>query len=285
MKEKRMQDLISATGEETVDFVLSEVLPNVISTYGGYVVSEGIAALAGSLIGAVCPRANSAWLSYKQKRLERNVSIMIGQLIAENDSLSARISALEASLEGRTLINRTGELLLDGIVDEIEEEKVKFEVNAFINLLKTDDVNMDMSMLFFKTLNELNVVDICVLTAYGDGFTIARREEIEKRFKFDYEQLNFVEEKLYRLGLLKSRNEESSRKNQQKLIDYLKKVDRNTKSRNARSVSFPLFQKVYSSDSYSTTKLGRALLQLISEQCDLSNIENNEPEREVEHVE
>ena len=172
MSEKKLLDLVSATSEEATDLVLSEVLPEIVETYGEYFVSEALAQLAGALIGAVCPRAHSIWLSYKQKRLERNVSVMLARLAAENETLSARIKALEESETGRTFIRQSGELLLDGIVDEPEEEKVRFNVNGFINLLQTDDANMDMALMFFKTLHELNAIDIRVLSAYGDIFTI-----------------------------------------------------------------------------------------------------------------
>ena len=56
MGEKKLLDLVKATGDETVDFALSNVLPEVVKTYGETMVSEVVANLAGELIGAVCPR-------------------------------------------------------------------------------------------------------------------------------------------------------------------------------------------------------------------------------------
>lgn len=278
MSEKKMLDLVSATGEEATDLVLSEVLPEVVKTYGEYVVSEALAQLAGSLIGAVCPRVNSIILSYKQKRLERNVSLMLERIVANQDLLSARISALEASEEGRTLIRQSGELLLDGIVDEFEEDKVRSHVNGFINLLQTDDANMDMALMFFKTLHELNAIDLRVLTAYEDGLTIARGNSLIDESRLDYDQLDFVKEKLYRLGLLRSRNDEASEKNMDLIMEYLKKADKDARSSRPREVKLPSFKRTYSQDSYSITRLGRALLQLISEHCDLSGIGEDDPE-------
>ena len=72
--------------------------------------------------------------------------------------------------------------------------------------------------------------------------------------------------------MLKSRNEEVSTKNQERIIDYLQKFNKALNSRKPKGVRLPNFKKIHLSDSYSITSLVFALLQLISEQCNLTDL-------------
>lgn len=271
MGEKKLLDLVKATGDETVDFALSNVLPEVVKTYGETMVSEVVANLAGELIGAVCPRLNNIRLSYKQNRLERNVSIMLNRLIVNQELLSSRIDELQKSIAGRTFIQQSSEMLLDNIVDEIQPEKVQYSVNGFVNLIQTENANLDMSLMFFKTISDLNDIDIRVLKTFN--WKTQDKEEPITPFnsEFDYSQLRYIKEKLLRLGLLKSKNEELSAKNQEKMIDYLQKFNKDITSKKPKGVKLPQFKKLQTTDRYNITSLGLALLQLISEQCNMTD--------------
>jgi len=157
---------VKATGDEAIDATLSTLLPEIVKTYGETIVSEAVATIAGELVGAIFPRFNNVRLSYKQNRLERNVSIMLQQLVENDQMLSARISALEETENGRHFLKQSSEMLLDNIVDEIQPDKVKCNVSGYTNLLKTEDANIDMALMFFKTLAQLTEVDIRVLQNY-----------------------------------------------------------------------------------------------------------------------
>ena len=257
MGEKKLFDLVAATGEEVTDLALTEALPSVVKELGAFVVSEGVAEIAGELVGAVFPRLNNIRLSYKQNRLERNVKHMLKQLIENDKILSDRITNLEQSKEGKDFIRQSEELMLDGIVDEIQPQKVKYNVNGFINLLQTDDANMDMALMFFKTLYELNDVDIKVLSAYYDGLTVAKSKELYEEIQIDFQELRFVKEKLYRLGLLNSRNKEIASENMKSIMEYLKQMDKDNRSSKPKGVKIPRFKNEFLSDSYSITHLGR----------------------------
>lgn len=282
MREKRLLDLINATGGETVDFALSDVLPEIVKTYGDTLVSECIANLAGELIGAVCPRVNNIRLSYKQKRLERNVSTMLNQLVAKQELLSDRIDKIQKTVEGRVFIKQSNEMLLDNIVDEIQLSKVKYSVNGYVNLLQTENASLDMSLMFFKTISELNDIDIRVLKNYD--WRIQEKTEPITPFnsEFDYAQLRHIKEKLSRFGLLKNKNDELSEQNQKIIIDFLQKLYKDINSDKPKGIRLPRFKTLYRSDRYSITSLGLALLQLISEQCNLTNLSELDSELDNE---
>lgn len=280
MSKKKLLDLIKSTGEETVDYAMSDFFPEIVKNYGEIFVSESVASLAGELIGAVCPRINGIRLSYKQNRFERNISTMLNCLIANQEAITARVDKLQKTVEGKNFVQYSNEMLLDNIVDEIQQSKVQYSVNGYVNLLQTENANLDMSLMFFKTISELNDVDIRVLKTY-DWRNQNKTEPITPfNSEFDYSQLRYIKEKLFRLGLLKSKNEELSAKNQEIIIDYLQKFNKDITSKNTKGVKLPKFKKLQSADSYSITSLGFALLQLISEQCNMENL--NVPNDEVE---
>lgn len=280
MSKKKILDLVKATGDETVDFVLSNVLPEIVNSYGETLVSEGIANLAGELIGAVCPRINNIRLSYKQNRLERNVSTMLNRLVANQEVLSGRIDELQKTVEGRDFIQQSSEMLLDNIVDEIQSSKVQYSVNGYVNLLQTKNANLDMALMFFKTISELNDIDIRILKTYDWRNQNTTEPITPFNSEFDYDQLRHIKEKLFRFGLLKSKNEELSEQNQKSIIEFLQKFHKDFNSKNPKGVKLPNFKKLQSTDRYSITSLGLALLQLISEQCNMSDL--SVPDDEVE---
>ena len=282
MGEKKLLDLVKATGKETVDFALSDVLPEIVKTYGEIFVVEGVANLAGDLIGAVCPRFNNIRLSYKQKRLERNVSTMLNRLVTNQDILSDRINELQKTVEGRNFIQQSNEMLLDNIVDEIQPSKVQYSVNGYVNLLKTDNANLDMALMFFKTISELNDIDIRVLKTYDWKSSVVVEPITPFNSDFDFDQLRHIKEKLFRFGLLKSKNEKLSEQNQEIIIDFLQKFYKDYTSKKQKGVKLPKFKKLKSNDSYSITSLGIALLQLISEQCNMTDLSVPNEENEDE---
>lgn len=278
MGEKKLLDLIKATSEETADFALSNALPEIVKTYGEVFVSEGIAIIAGELIGAVCPRLNNIRLSYKQRRLERNVSIMLERIIDNQETLSNRIDKLQKTVEGRNFIQQSGEMLLDNIVDEIQPSKVQYSVNGYLNLLQTENANLDISLMFFKTISELNDIDIRVLKTYDWREPDIIEPITPFNSELDYDQLKYIREKLLRFGLLKSQNEELSEKNQEFIIDFLKKFHKDLNSKNPHGVRLPNFKKLKHVDTYSITSLGLAFLDLISEQCNLTDLSASKEE-------
>lgn len=51
---------------------------------------------------------------------------------------------------------------------EIQEKMVEYNVNGYINLLKSDHTNIDLGLMFFKTMSQLNNLDIRILKVYSN---------------------------------------------------------------------------------------------------------------------
>lgn len=261
MNEYKMLDLFHASNEEAGAVVLSEILPMVVKEYGECLVGEGIATLAGEVVGAICPRVNNIRLGYKQKRLERNVNITFEKLRDKQDEIEGRLLELENGQQ-KYLSNIT-EMLLDQIVDEIQEQKVDLNVNGYINLIKSENTNEDVALMFFKTLSQLSDLDIRVLRLYS----IDSEEtvyDILKQLQLSYDQLRLVKEKLERFGLLRSKNEEIHEENLDLIVKYLQDVEKERKRSKPKDIRLPNLKKVSPSDTYKITSLGRNFLQLLS---------------------
>lgn len=168
---------------------------------------SGVGMLACQVIGSVLPVVNNVLLSYKQHCLERNVLNALNIVQNRQTELENRMKGL---LENKpAFITQITEALLDNIVDEIQEKMVECNVNGYINLLKSDHTNIDLGLMFFKTMSQLNDLDIRILKVYSnlktDGESIV---SICNELDLELNQIQFIKEKLERFGLLQSRNEE-----------------------------------------------------------------------------
>ena len=77
------------------------------------------------------------------------------------------------------------------------------------------------------------------------------------------QQYRFVKEKLERLGMLQSRNEELRDKNLEAVIEYIKELQKQNKSSKPRAVRDPKVKRISNSDTYKITSLGRDFLRLM----------------------
>ena len=263
MNKYKMLDLFHASNEEAGSVVLSEVLPTVVQEYGECIVGEGMATLAGEIVGAICPRINNIRLGYKQNRLERNINRALYHFSTRQEELEERLLKLESNEKTKQYLATLSEMLLDQIVDEIQEQKVDYNVNGYINLIKTN-ANEDMALMFFKTLSQLNDLDLRVLRLYSLTTEETAHDTVSE-LEISYERLKYIKEKLERFGLLQSKNEEISDNNLEQIVKYLQDIERERKRSRPRDLKLPKLKKISSVDTYRITTLGREYLQLIKE--------------------
>lgn len=262
MDKHKLKDFIDATKEEAGNVAVEEVLPAVVKEVGSYVVSEGVGMLAGEIVGAVLPVANNIRLSYKQNRLESNVVEALQIIQRNQNGLEDKVRKLQQN--NLNYQRQITEALLDNIVEEPQETMVKYNANGYVNLLKSDNTNLDIALMFFKTLAQLSDLDIRVLKSYSyfvnDGESTL---DICKDIHIDFQQMRFIREKLERFGLLQSKNEEINDNNLEEIVKYLQNVEKESKKSKPRTVKIPKLKKVSGSDSYKITPLGRQYLSLI----------------------
>ncbi|WP_295754449.1 hypothetical protein [uncultured Holdemanella sp.] len=262
MDQYKLEDLIDATKEEVGKEVVEKLLPQVIQEAGNILFDRGVGMLACQVVGSVLPVANNILLSFNQHRLERNVLNALNIIQSRQTELENRMNEL---LENNPLYTRQiTEALLDNIVDEIQERMVDYNVNGYINLLKSDHTNIDLGLMFFKTMSQLNDLDIRILKAYSnleaEGESIV---SICNELNLELDQIRFIKEKLERFGLLQSRNEEMNDDNLKAIVKYLENVKRENRKKNPNDVKVPNLKRVSGADSYRITSLGRHYLIMI----------------------
>lgn len=249
MDEYKLEDLMDATKEEVGKELVEKLLPAVIQESGSILFDKGVGMLACEMVGSVLPVANNVLLSYKQHRLERNVLNALNMIQSRQTEIEYRMNELLEN--NRAFITQVTEALLDNIVDEIQEKMVEYNVNGYINLLKSDHTNIDLGLMFFKTMFQLNDLDIRILKVYSnlktDGESIV---SICNELNLELNQIQFIKEKLERFGLLQSRHEEMNDDNLDKIVKYLEKVKRENRKKNPNDVKVPNLKRVSGTDSY-----------------------------------
>lgn len=262
MDQYKLNDLMDATKEEVRKETVENLLPAVVQEAGSFLFDKGVGILACQIVGSAVPVANNVLLSYKQHRLERNVLNSLRIIQSKQNELEKRMNEL---LENNpTFITQITEALLDNIVDEIQEKLVEYNVNGYINLLKSDHTNIDLGLMFFKTMSQLNDLDIRILKVYSnlgtEGESIV---SICNELALELNQIQFIKEKLERFGLLQSRHEEMNDDNLDKIVKYLEKVKRENRKKYPNDVKVPNLKRVSGTDSYRITSLGRHYLTMI----------------------
>lgn len=262
MDQCKLEDLMDATKEEVGKELVEKLLPAVIQEAGSFLFDKGVGMLACEMVGSVLPVANNVLLSYKQHRLERNVLNALKNIQTRQTELEYRMSNL---FENNPLYTRQiTEALLDNIVDEIQEKLVEYNVNGYINLLKSDHTNIDLGLMFFKTMSQLNDLDIRILKVYSNLKTNGESiVSICNELNLELNQIQFIKEKLERSGLLQSRHEEMNDDNLDNIVKYLEKVKRENRKKNPNDVKVPNLKRVSGTDSYRITSLGRHYLAMI----------------------
>ena len=127
------------------------------------------------------------------------------------------------------------------LLNNLEEEKQQGKVSYHVT-----ELDIDVLSLYDRNSQE-DVISLC------------------NRYNLKIEQVVVIKEKLERLGLIYSRNEEQRDSNIDAIVDYLNKVDKEQKKSKLRGVKLPNIKKPNRSTSYTITSLGRDYLKVISD--------------------
>lgn len=181
------------------------------------------------IVGTVVPGITSAVLAYKQKRQEKMIIKFMEEVKKRLDELEEKIKKMPKEQAKEFTTNIFG-IVTDFVLDEVQEEKIKYIVNGFINLASVDEISEDFVLNYYDTLNNLRMTDIRILKYYYNFSIIGKGEPIMSVFEeleIDFDQLHEIQNKMMRMGLLISQNEKYERSNLQYLKD---KIDGNMRA-------------------------------------------------------
>ena len=266
------QDLVGS-GLEVGASVFLENLPELSTEVAGIMGNEALGAtiqsLAGGVLGAVAPAFLGIKLSFQQKRFERNMVKMVSSINKNHDIMAQRLDNLEAEVRQKFIDGPYRDVLLDNIISENQEQKVQDNINGFINLMGVENPNDDIVFTFFHTLSQMNELDIRVLRLYRPTFDMDESHEnfldVMREERIDEMQYNFIREKLCRLGMLHSKNEERRDENLDILGKTLNELIKQLYSKKPKEVKAPRLNRITRTESYRITFLGRQYLSFIDD--------------------
>jgi hypothetical protein len=239
---KRAIDIFEVIAEPTVDVVSSMFL-------------EGIA-------GTFVPGVASVVLGYKQKRQERMLEKFMEETQARQEELEKKIIQMSEE-KMKEFTSKYFGIVTDYVLDEVQEEKIKYIVNGFINLASIEDIKEDFVFSYYDILIDLRVVDLGVLKLYhnySQGNLEGDFRTVLEEFNLDYDQYKSIQNKLLRMGLLISNNETNERDNQLKIQKYLEQLEKGKK------VKLGNLKNISSNDSFKLSPFGRQFMNFFVEE-------------------
>ncbi|UYZ01177.1 hypothetical protein OJ967_12150 [Peribacillus frigoritolerans] len=220
--------------------------------------------LEGAL-GAVVPGATSVVFSYKQKRMEKNLLRFITEL-------QERVSLIEEQFgklgyDDQQLVRDIfAGLVCDYVIDEQEEEKIKYIANGFVSLTGSGNLQIDQTIIFLDILKNLRFIDIRILFDRVNGFIhyVENFNDYLIELGISHDQYVMIKEKLLRLGLLKSSYDDDFQKIVKKvndITDYTMSLQKGKPKKLPNN--FASF-KPKDRETITTSKLGRSFFEYFS---------------------
>ena len=263
--------------ESTLEVITSLLLDNFpeLGHYAAKIVGNEefgtiIQTLTGGILGAIAPALWGVTLNFQQKRFERNVTKTLETIVQKQATIEQRLNILEPTICQKFIDGPYRDVLLDNIISENQEQKVQDNINGFINLMGIENPNDNIIFTFFNTLSQMNELDIHVLRLYqyklGSEFTnqetyldVIRSEGIDEL------QYKFIQEKLSRLGMLDSKNEDRRDENLDTIGKTLTDLIKQLYSQKPKEVKPPKLKRISKIESYYITPLGKQYLNFIED--------------------
>lgn len=212
------------------------------------------------VVGVVAPGIVTTYLSYKQKRQEKMYEKFMVETKDKFKLLEDRLNCLTREQYVEFKEKYFG-LVSDYVLEEVQEEKIEYLVNGFINIASIPDVTEDFVLTYYDVLKELRITDIGVLKFYGElkYLTMDRRTYVDvlEELSIEYEQYEAIREKLLRLGLLTTKREKNLDDLYENILSiqsFLENVSKNKKTK------LKSFKRIDKKDSFEISKFGKEFI-------------------------
>lgn len=256
----RIKDLIDSAKGEIGNILLEEAAPVIVEEAAKEALKGAVLEVVSQGAGLVIPGVGNMMLSYKQKRMERNIEKFLKKIVLRQDELNKKLESLEQE-QLKSFANDCFGLVADYVPNVRQEEKIDYIVNGFVNLAGTQDVGLDKVMIFYDALDQLSMLEIRTLKMYYMNRYIGRDYEdsivqIMEDYKMDNSQMRMIKEKLERLGLLENRNEDRIQENVQNMTNYLEDISKGKKNPKLKKM-----KRILNIDSYRITSFGNRFIE------------------------
>ena len=231
-----------------LDDYIAPALPSTLDAVSSVFV-EGVA-------GSIIPGVGNIMIAYKQRQQEKRFELAIKELQDRQDETDKILEKYNEDMVPQ--IKKLIEMYFDYCIQNNQEQKIKLLANGYVNSIKIENPQEDVLLGFYDTLLQVNMLDIRILKLYAHNSLSEYEDSYSKilqDYDIDYSQYNMIKEKLFRLGLLESKNDIKQDENIDSIIDYIQAVSKNKESDANRALR--KMKKVSRQDSYTITKYGR----------------------------
>ena len=203
-------------------------------------------------------------LAYKQKRQERMYNLWL-------ENIEERVMEIEELLAKQpkryeSIKNKYFGLISDYVLEEVQEEKIKYLANGFINTIRLETINENSILDYYDTLSQLRLVDIVVLKTFY-SYDIDEQEyqnnlDTYKKLCIDSYKNKAIKEKLERLGLLISKRDKMENdlyKNIETMQKVIKDIISGKKINGTTS-----FKNIVTNNSYELSSYGKEFIRFFN---------------------
>lgn len=230
---------------------------------------EGVSAISEifleGALGAVIPGVTNVIFSYKQKRMEQNLLRLITELQKRVSIIEKHYSNL-GEADQKLIKEFFSGLICDYVIDEQEEEKIKYIANGFVSLTGHEKLEIDQTIIYLDILKSLRLIDLRVLFDRVNGLLVYENyDSYLEELGISHDQYIMIKEKLLRLGLLKSSYNDEYQKIVKKvngLIDFAMSLQKGRPKQLASN--FGSF-KPKDRETIKISNLGRSFCEYFSE--------------------
>lgn len=214
---------------------------------------------------AIVPGVGNLILSYKQQRTEKNLEMFISQIVARQDEFNERLNKLDPE-KLQAITKHYFEIVTDYVLDVRQQEKINFIVNGYINLTNVSELNDDVVIMYYDTLDQLTLLDIAVLKSHHVKY-FSEENNVKFLERLVPGQERLINEKLLRLGLFSSQREKKMESNVQNMAAYLQNVQKGKKNPKLKCDRIGVF------DSYRFTNYGKSFLEFFMNEHQIEECE------------
>lgn len=263
--ENKIQDLISATKGVMGEVLAEDAIPKLAEEMLKGTVLE---ATSGAF-SMLSPRIGGIMVAYQQRRWERNWEKYISLIYERQREFNERLEKLDTEMRKKFRYDFFP-LVSDFVQSEKQEEKIGLIVNGLTNIAGGINWQEDVVLMFYDTLSQLNLLDLRLLKLYAS--TYIERDDNDDIYKLmnecqiDNSQAGMIREKLERLGLIQSKNEEKIYENIENVIKYVEDIAKGKKDPKLKRI-----KNVPKSESYRITSFGLKFIKFFMKSYEIEN--------------
>lgn len=217
------------------------------------------------IIGVIAPGLVTVTLGYKQKRMERNIFLLIEDLTMKIGLMQEKWDYLNPDKK-QDIKEKFAGIICDYVIDEKEPEKIEYLANGFVSTVTSDILNGDMIVEYYDICEKLRLIELqYLIDLYNGSYRIyanadeklggSYRDTIDEHYlnvkNLSENELSYIKDKLFNLRLLNSDRDEKYRRFFENTIKHID---------NENTRRFPRLTKPSFVDHYSLSPLGKQLI-------------------------